>query len=285
MAGRKKSQKLYKMKGCNKKSRKNRIGGSSKAEMNLAYPSNDVATVPNPFLAYTGKGGSTKSLNAATYPVAYPNPGPPPGGFNFLNPQNTQKGGAQMGGTQMGGCGCGVQLGGSSQKAGCGGSCAVAPLAMIGGKHRVACKCSNCKKTMKGGSGNNGIPYPNGLVGSAWTPAVNGWPGVDGISGNRNYLELNKFQMDPETAIVDVGRQAPFSVGGGRRKKGKKGQKGGALSNFLAQDLINLGRQFQYGVGSAYNGLLGFSSPVNPMPWKGQIPNTANLSTIRAASI
>ena len=280
MAGRKKSQKLYKMKGCNKKSRKNCIGGSSKAEMGLAYPSNNVPTVPNPFLAYTGKGGSVPSLNAS----AYPNPGPPPGGFNFLNPQNTQKGGKQMVGTQMGGC-CGAQLGGTSQTAGCGGSCALAPLAMIGGNHRVGCKCTTCKKTMKGGSGNNGIPYPNGLVGSAWTPTINTWPGVDGINGNRNYLELNKFPTDPQTAINNVTHDSLFSPVGGRRKKGKKKQKGGALSNFIAQDLINLGRQFQYGVGTAYNGILGYSSPVNPMPWKGQIPNTANLSTIRAASI
>ena len=52
--------------------------------MNLAYPSNNIKLAPNPFLAYTGKGGAQCSTNAA----AYPNPGPPPGGFNFLNPQN-----------------------------------------------------------------------------------------------------------------------------------------------------------------------------------------------------
>ena len=44
-----KSQRLYKMKGCNKKSRKIFFGGDSKAEMGLAYPSNNIPTVPNPF--------------------------------------------------------------------------------------------------------------------------------------------------------------------------------------------------------------------------------------------
>ena len=54
----KKHQKLYKMKGCSKRSRKNHLGGSS-GDINLAYPSNNVKTQPNPFLAYSGKGGST----------------------------------------------------------------------------------------------------------------------------------------------------------------------------------------------------------------------------------
>jgi hypothetical protein len=279
-----KSQRLYKMRGCNKKSRKNYLGGDSKADMNLAYPSNNVKTVPNPFLAYTGKGGA--SCGTGIYPsnsnlaytqningnnAAYPSSGPPARGFNFLNPQNTQTGGN---------CGCGLQLGGGSQKGGFCPTC-TAPLAMVGGKHRVGCKCSTCKKTMKGGSGNNGISYANGLVGDAWTPASSGWPGVDSIDGNRNYLELNKYPTDPQTAMIATGAQPPFSIGGRR----KKGQKGGALSNFLAQDLLNLGRQFQYGLGTAYNAMSGYSAPINPMPWKGQIPNTANLSTIRAASI
>ena len=56
----KKHQTLYKMKGCSKRSRKNHLGGSS-GNINLAYPSNNVKTEPNPFLAYSGKGGSSCS--------------------------------------------------------------------------------------------------------------------------------------------------------------------------------------------------------------------------------
>ena len=39
-----KNQKIYRMKGCSK-TRKNYLGGDN----NLAYPSNNVPKVPNPF--------------------------------------------------------------------------------------------------------------------------------------------------------------------------------------------------------------------------------------------
>ena len=203
-------------------------------------------------------GGSNMNMNLA-YPsnnvptvsnpnYAYPALGAPAGGFNFLNPQSVIKGG----------CGCGLQAGGSkNKKGGC---------------------CGACSTSMLGGTGNNGIPYPNGLAGAPWTTASSGWPGVDGVGGNRNYLALNEYKVDPQTAMIATGANPPFSIGGRRGRK----QKGGTTSNFLSQDLINLGRQFQYGVGSVYNGLLGYSSPVNPMPWKGQLENTPSLPSIKA---
>jgi hypothetical protein len=263
-SSRRKSQKLYKMKGCSKKSRKNHLGGS-----NLAYPSNNIKTVPNPFLAYTGKGGSPGSSisSSSSAPIntnganpVNPSTGPLPGGFNFLNSQS-QRGG---------GCGCGLQMGGG----GCGmGTCPYMP--QNGGTHRMGCRCSTCKKTQTGGMSNSGA-YPDGLVGSPWTPKVSGWPGVDGISGDRNYLGYNTYEPnDVSRQMINTQAQPPFSIGGRRRTrkggKGRKGQKGGVLSNFLGQDLVNLGRQLQFGVGSAYNGLAGYASPVNPMPWKGQL--------------
>ena len=217
-------QRLYKMRGCNRKGCKRtmrKYRGGSNMTMNLAYPSNNVPTVPNPHLAYLGGKSS-----------AYPNPGPAPGGFNFLNPQGTQRGG----------------------------------------------------KRMKGGAGNNGIPYPNGLVGSPWTPASSGWPGVDGISGNNNYLALNKYPVDPQTAMVATGANPPFSIGGRRKRRSKK-QKGGNLSNLFSQDVINLGRQLQFGVGSAYNGVTGYAAPVTPLPWKGQLPKTPSLAGVKAMMV
>jgi hypothetical protein len=229
-------QRLYKMRGCNKKGckRTRKYRGGSNMNMNLAYPSNNVPTVPNPNLAYLGgKSGA-----------AYPNPGPAPGGFNFLNPQQTQRGG----------CGCGLPLSGGGGRRG---------------------------KNMKGGAGNNGIPYPNGLVGSPWTPSSSGWPGVNGISGDNNYLALNQYKVDPQTAMIATGANPPFSVGGGKRSRKQK-QKGGALSNLFSQDFINLGRQLQYGVGTAYNGITGYPAPVNPLPWKGQMPNTPSLASVKA---
>jgi hypothetical protein len=237
---RRKSQRIYKMKGCNRKTQRKKYLGGSNMNMDLAYPSNNVPTVPNPHLAYT-----------------YPARGPPAGGFNFLNPTYGIKGGA----SQKGGCGCGLQSGGSKNKKG--GFCAVCAAPLL----------------MAGGAGNNGIPYPNGLAGAPWTPASSGWPGVDGVDGNRNYLAHNDYKVDPQTAMIATGANPPFSIGG---KRGRK-QKGGTMSNFISQDIINLGRQFQYGVGSVYNGLLGYSAPVNPMPWKGQLQNSASLASIKAS--
>lgn len=245
-----KKQKVYKMKGCSTKTRKNYLGGS--ADINLAYTGNNrVPTVPNPFLAYTGKGGACNSnltpdlsipVNINAMNKTVPNTGPPSGGYNFLNPIGFQRGGT------------------------------------VG--HRSECKCSECKTKMTGG--NPGIPYPDGLVGSSWNPSPSGLPGVNGIQGDRNYLAHNNYPTDISRQMIYTGANPPFSIGG--KKKTRK-QRGGTLSNFLGQDLINLGRQFQFGVGSAYNALAGHSGPVNPMPWRGQLPNTPSLSTMRAAYI
>jgi hypothetical protein len=86
--------------------------------------------------------------------------------------------------------------------------------------------------------------------------------------------------------MVDVGAAAPFLNGvvdapaakpylGGNRRKSRKIRKnkrgGGTMTNFLGQDFLNVGRQFQYGLGSSYNAIRGFASPVNPMPWKDQM--------------
>jgi hypothetical protein len=242
-------QKFYKMIGCSKKTRKNHLGGSD-----LAYTGKPVFSLPNPHLAYTGKGGASCGLTANTsIPTntnaanpSLPNTGP-------LNPLgNTIFNNASP---QIGGCGCGLP-------------------SMSGGrkgknvKHRNACKCSSCK-VMKGG--NAGIPYPDGLVGSSWSPNVTSWPGMNGVPGDSNYYSLNTYNNDVSRQMVDLGGNPPFSgfKGGKRTRK----QRGGALSNFLGQDLINLGRQFQFGMGSAYNALAGYQAPVNPMPWKDQFPS------------
>ena len=140
--------------------------------------------------------------------------------------------------------------------------------------------------SIKGGSS---LPYPNGLLGDAWTPSISGWPGIDGISMDRNHLGYNTYDNDVSRQMLDVGANPPYTYlkGGKRRntykrsknnktqnanknnkKRKRKTQKGG----FLGQDLINVGRQIQYGIGSAYNGIRGFTSPVNPLPWKDQLP-------------
>lgn len=260
--------KLYKMVGCSNKTRKNYLGGSSDAP--LAYTGQPSFSSPNPYLAYTGKDDSSCGLttttniqtntNAANPTV--PNTGPISAGNNTIfNSVLGQHGG---------GCGCGgpLMIGGRRRKMKRGGMCPGCSLGFMAGgaKHRKGCKCSSCK-AMKGG--NAGIPYPDGLVGKPWTPNVSGWPGVDGIPGDSNYYPINTYNNDVSRQMVDVGANPPFL----NMKAGKRKQKGGTLSNLIGQDLINLGRQFQFGMGSAYNALAGYAAPVNPMPWRDQLPS------------
>jgi len=288
-----KKQKIYRMKGCSSKTKRNRIGGkylgnsnntssnqliNNIYDNNLSYPAKNITFYPNPFLAYTGKGGNNLSCmgdinqsgfnnkNVLAYtgtkgPIsnAYPSTGPPAKSNNWLN--SNQRGGS---------CNCGVnysvQSGGSQIK------------------HRADCKCSICKKSLlKGGNGlpfgqglpqMKGVPYPDGLVGSPWRPPVSDWPGVDGIPGDRNYLAYNTYSpVDISRQMVETGANPPFSIGG-RKIKRSKSKKGGVASNMLSQDLINLGRQFQNSIGSTYNALNGYAAPVSPLPWKDQFPDS-----------
>jgi hypothetical protein len=277
-------QKIYKMVGCSK-TRKNYLGGST--DTPLAYTGKSNPTYPNPYLAYTGKGGSKLNVpnnipvntNAAN--PAYPNTGPVSAGSNTIfNNANQQRGGCGSCPVMKGGsCGsCSIMKGGRGKKGGSG--CSLCSMGfMVGGKrHRNGCKCSDCKKKRLSGEmkgGNYGSSYPNGLVGSPWRPEISGWPGVDGISGNRNYYAPNTFSGgDPQTSMVNVGANPPFlNLKGGKRK-----QRGGTVSNLLGQDLVNLGRQFQFGIGSAYNALAGYPAPINPLPWKGQFPTSNSFN-------
>jgi hypothetical protein len=264
-------QKLYRMKGCSKTMRKKQSGGSG--DIYLAYPANNVHFLPNSHLAYTGKGGSACGLNAPPMPTmptntnaadkAMPNTGPAAGGFNFLNSARAQHGGSCSSCERpfmSGGCGdmCSMKGGKRRTKSARRTRAIAKSRATAGGKKRQQ-------------GGNPGIPYPNGLAGSPWTPSISGWPGVDGIQGDRNHFPLNTYNNDISRQMVDVGPNPPFVVGGGKRAKARtQKQRGGTLSNFLTQDLVNLGRQVQFGVGSAYNALSGYSAPVNPLPWKDQ---------------
>ena len=272
-----KSQKIYKMKGCSKTrkyySTKNKyrslaynIKGGQSCDMNI---SKNLAFNSGPNVNINGKN-----------PV-YPSTGPESQGFNFFNSQITQGGGN---------CGmCSLMKGGShSKNCDCkecnmsGGNCGNCSL-ISGGGHRDGCKCSECKKLlMTGGGSDGGIPYPNGLVGNAWTSNSHSWPGVNRIPGDGNHFSLNKYNNDISRQMINVGSSPPFTVGGKRKNKSIKKQKGGVISNLISQDLINLGRQTQYSLGSAYNGLFGYNQPVNPMPWKDQLPNTPNLNTLKA---
>lgn len=253
----------YNIRGCSSSMKKRtRVrGGSSLSNVYLAYPSKDVPSVPNPHLAYTGKGGAEngtcsgnlkptdaelpKNINAAN--PAYPNTGPVNTGFNFLNSQ-----------VLRGGCGC---TGGVVQNGG------------------------NGLPYGQGLPEMKGIPYPNGLVGKPWGAEISQWPGVDGVSGGRDHLGYNNYIPDVSREMRMPIASDPFFGGAKHRRRGNKksnksnksnkskskSQKAGGLSNFMYQDLVNLGRQFTSGVQNSYNALNGYSANPNPLPWKDQL--------------
>jgi len=147
-------------------------------------------------------------------------------------------------GMKGGSCGCGMPFGGT----------------MNGGMKGGTCGCGMIHKGMKGGS--------PALYGPPWTPAISGWPGVAGQDGITNYFSLNKHSpYDPQTQGVMSERAGPLFLGKYTGGKKSKKQKGG----FIGQDLLNLGRNISYGLGSAYNSLYGYPQPVNPMPFKDQL--------------
>lgn len=150
---------------------------------------------------------------------------------------------------KKGGMGCGPQ------------GCPIAPYPMKGGN----CDVMGCGRIL--GSYQNGgnnfykppSPMPGPFVGQNWGPLIKDWPGVDGVSANRNYLELNAYKNDPQTMM---------KIRGGRRKT-KRRQRGG---NFIIpRELVNLGSDFTYNLNTAYNALNGIRAPPNPLPFQDQL--------------
>ena len=148
----------------------------------------------------------------------------------------------------------------------------------LGGGH----KCSkNCKCLRRGGSDpiaplaypykiNGGSFFktdlpsiPNPLQGQPWLPRIIGWPGVDGIDNNRNYLANNLYKVDPQTMMK--------INGGALKRKGssKKSRKliGGGL---MPQEFVNIGRDLAFNLKSTFNSLNGYEAPVNPKPYMDQ---------------
>ena len=131
--------------------------------------------------------------------------------------------------------------------------------------------CNDCF-SQKGGS--------TALVGTPWTSSISTWPGVAGVDGVTNHYALNKYLVDPQTQTVSETNQQTYMAKGGKRriKRSTKGKRKGKRRNatkkgggIIPQDLLNLGRGMTYGLGSAYNSLSGYSTPINPLPYKDQL--------------
>jgi len=102
----------------------------------------------------------------------------------------------------------------------------------------------------------------------------------------RNHFGLNTYANDVSRQTQDIGANYPFnglSWKGGKRRGGKarrhriktrgrnKKYRGGNVSNFISQDIINLGRQIGYNTSSMVNSFTGQPAPVNPLPWQDQM--------------
>ena len=140
-----------------------------------------------------------------------------------------------------------ISIPGIGQNGGCGGMCGLTQI-QSGGK------------------------MPGPFTGSSWGAPVNKWPGMDGISGNRNYLASYSkvINNDPQLqmSMNNSGFLNKNSMVGGFKKRSNKSIKGGGL---IPQDLVNLGSSFTFNLKSAYNSLNGVSAPVNPLPYKDQL--------------
>lgn len=214
--------------------------GLDDAGRNLAYTGQPVASVPNPHLAYQGRGGKYSSHEgvAKAYPVHNLPLNSQP--LNWLN--------SQMGGT-CGACSSGI-----------------GPMMM---PHQMG----GAAVSMPYPNGLVGNTWSTNV--ENW-PGVNGVSGDYNHYQLNTYKNDVPNQMIATGAqppfSVGGRRSSKYS-----RRHSKK-HRGGSSNSFL-QDGINLGRQFTFNVQSAYNALNGYPQPVNPLPWKDQL-QASKLSTL-----
>jgi len=120
-------------------------------------------------------------------------------------------------------------------------------------------------------------PMPGPEVGNAWGANLK-WPGINGVGGDRNFLNSYNTNNDPTTQQLPADANSGYPnkmslVGGYRYNKKNTSKKGGGL---VPQDLVNLGRDFSYNFKTAYNAINGYKAPVDPAPYKGQLTGTLN---------
>ena len=231
---RRKSQRLYNMKGCSKTRRMNsRSKKLTSRQQKL-----------------TSRELTSRELTGGQGCGAY---GCPLAPFSWKQMQ-------QRGGTCNTGVTCGAPILGTAQTGGTCTSCGMQGVMQGVMKEGL-------KGGLKGGSFYKpAAPIPGPFVGQSWTPGISGWPGVNGVGSDRNYIANNLYDNgDPQTMMKLGGSKKIHS----KRNKGRgKGKRGGGL---IPQDLVNLGRDASFNLKSAYNSLNGYAAPANPLPYKDQL--------------
>lgn len=166
-----------------------------------------------------------------------------------------------------GGCGCNQH----------GGNDVAQSLAYTGKSQQYSL---NPNLAYTGNVNSNNPVYPN--TGSSGS--IMDWLNPSKLIGGNIKYPLNPYNIDISRDTIYTGASKPFSVGGSkrRRKSGRryksKNTRGGGL---IPEGILNLGRVVNNNLGSAYNGMLGYNPPVNPIPWKGQLANTPNFNDLR----
>ena len=146
--------------------------------------------------------------------------------------------------------------------------------------------CTQCMQTGGGHFFKPPPPIPGPILGSPWNTSVKGLPGENGIGGDRNYLAsyANSITNDPQQqmSMSASGYKTLNSMVGGRHKRHNKRhtktiKRGGG---FIPTDLLNLGRNVNYSINSAYNTFKGYNPPVNHLPYKDQLTGALNKGII-----
>ena len=203
----------------------------------------------------------------------------------------------QKGGSGCGSCGCPMsplswnkmnKFGGSNSLKG--GPVLIDPSSKQGGyipTFGVAQKGGTCTECMgmKGGSSfyKPAGPMPGPVAGSAWNTSVKEWPGMNGIGGDRNYLNsyASSITKDPQLqmSMSNSGYKTANSMVGGRRHKRRHRKTNKRGGGFIPTDLLNLGRNVNYSINSAYNTFKGYNPPVNHLPYKDQLTGALNKAS------
>jgi hypothetical protein len=129
-----------------------------------------------------------------------------------------------------------------------------------------------------------GGPSLGPIVGEPWGPKVSQWPGVDGISGNRNWLHYNNYPTDISRQMKLGGKRNTTS--NSSSSSSNSSSEGSTSSSslygggILPQDLVNLGSNAAFNFQSAYNAINGYAAPTNPLPYKDQLTGALNSSRI-----
>ena len=262
--------------------------GGDALNLSLAYTGKQVPLSPSPYGAYVGKGGNHIPKHSLITPANYGATGGnhipkhssmSPNTYHGKGGNHIPKHSLMTPGT--------YQATGGNHMPGHALSKAYPNVSNNGGRMDWL----NSAQTMRGGGITGpGTSYANGLVGSPWMGNSDTWPGVNGVGGDSNHLELNTYNNDVSRQMVDLGANYPFNgmlSGGGRRRhpkgcgymkclskarghgrKHKKTLRGGGL---LPQNLVNVGRNFMYNIGAGNNEYNGYATPPRPMPYEDQL--------------